>query len=54
MYIALTREVPGLEGNSRAEEASGFLQSQRSVFDVSAENLNGRLWCDFNRLMQHL
>ena len=40
--IALAGEVPGLEGISRAEGASGSLQSQRSSFDVSRENLNVR------------
>ena len=40
--IALAGEVPRLEGISRAEGASGFLQSQRSPFDVSAGNLNVR------------
>ena len=40
--IALAGKVPGLEGISRAEGASGFLQSQRSSFDVSAGNLNVR------------
>ncbi len=49
----LAGEVPGLEGISRAEGASGFLQSQRSLFDVSGKNLNDRLWCGFNR-SQHL
>ncbi len=42
--IALAREVPGLEGISRAEGASGFLESHRSSFDLSEENLNVRFW----------
>ena len=38
--IALPEKCLGLEGISKAEGASGFLQSQRSPFDVSWENLN--------------
>ena len=41
-YIALREKCLGLEGISRAEGASGFLQSQRSSFDASAGNLNVR------------